>query len=404
MGKAVYFDMFAGCSGDMVLGSLLDAGLDLEDLATGLSALPVTGYRIVQEKVKRSAITATRANVIMDKHIHQHDRAYHDIVDLIKGSRLPSRIKNRSLLIFRNLGEAEAKVHGVPLEKVHFHEVGAVDSIVDIVGAVIGFDILSVTDFYASAFPVSTGHVNTRHGVLPLPAPATTAVMAQAKAPIVDAPLPTMQGFELVTPTGAAIVCSLAKFERPPMNIEKTGYGAGGRDSQDYPNILRLWIGEAAGQASAGGMVLLETNIDDMNPQVYDYVMEKLFASGALDVWLTPIQMKKNRPAVTLSVLSPAECEQALVEILMRETTTLGIRIRPVFRHIAGRQLMEIKSTYGKVRIKVKQFKGEVLAVAPEYDDCRRIADRKNIPLREVYRIIEAEAREQLARLRADAR
>jgi hypothetical protein len=397
MGKAVYFDMFAGCSGDMVLGALLDAGLDLEDLATQLSALPVTGYRIVQEKVKRSAITATRAHVIMDKSAHQHDRAYHDIVDLIEGSRLSAGIKKRALAIFKDLGEAEAKVHGVPLEKVHFHEVGAVDSIVDIVGAVIGFDLLSISDFYASPFPLSTGVVKTRHGMLPLPAPATAAVFAQAKAPVVNAPLPAMQGSELVTPTGAAIVCSLAKFSRPPMNIEKTGYGAGGRDSSEYPNILRLWIGETSALAPGEDLVLLETNIDDMNPQVYDYVMEKLFNSGALDVWLTPIQMKKNRPAIMLSVLSPGDREQALVEILMRETTTLGIRIRPVFRHIASRRSMEIKSVYGKVGIKIKQFKGEILGIAPEYDDCRKIADRNRLPFRDVYRLIELEARKLLS-------
>ena len=397
MSKAVYFDMCAGCSGDMVLGALLDAGLDLEELATHLSALPVTGYRIVQEKVKRSAISATRANVILDDSIHQHDRHYTDIVDLIKASRLPVKIKTGALDIFKSLGEAEAMVHGVPLENVHFHEVGAVDSIVDIVGAVIGFNVLGIRHFYASPFPMSSGTVKTQHGLLPLPAPATAAVIARAKAPVIDAPLPAMQGTELVTPTGAAIVTSLAKFERPGMTVEKTCYGAGGRDSREYPNILRLWIGEITERKQDEDLVLLETNIDDMNPQAYDFVMDRLFKEGALDVWMTPIQMKKNRPAILLSVLAPGKIEQALVEILMRETTTLGIRIRPVFRHIAGRESLELNTVYGKVRVKVKRFQGQLVGIAPEYDDCCRIATKNGIPFKDVYRLIELEARRSLS-------
>jgi len=392
MSRVLYFDMFAGCSGDMVLGALLDAGLDLEDLAMQLSALPVSGYRIVQEKVKKSSITATRAHVILDDSIHQHARSYNDIVRLIKASSLPASVKTVALDIFKKLGEAEAGIHDVPLQDVHFHEVGAVDSIVDIVGAAIGLHLLSITRVYASPFPMSSGQVMTGHGLLPLPAPATAAVIARAKAPVIDVALSAMQGAELVTPTGAAIVSALAKFERPSMTVEKIGYGAGSRDSRDYPNVLRLWIGEIQDENSGEGLVLLETNIDNMNPQIYDYVMEKLFKNGALDVWLTPIQMKKNRPATMLSVLSPCGVEQVLVKILMKETATLGIRIRPVFRHIADRQLMEIKSVYGKVRIKVKQFKGETIGIFPEYDDCRRIAEKKGVPLIEVYRTIEIEA------------
>lgn len=393
MSKAVYFDMFAGCSGDMILGALLDAGLELEDLSIQLSALPVTGYRIVQEKVKRSAITATRAHVILDESVHQHERSYQDIVKFIESSSLSSRVKKGALDIFQNLGKAEAAVHGVTLEKVHFHEVGAVDSIIDIVGAVIGFELLSIRRFYSSPFPVSNGYVNTRHGLLPLPAPATTAVIAHARAPINDATLPAMQGAELVTPTGAAIISSLAQFERPPMIVEKTGYGAGSRNSHDYPNVLRLWIGEITEQRSGENLILLETNIDDMNPQVYDYVMERLFKEGALDVWLTPIQMKKNRPATMVSVLSPGKVEEVMVKILMKETTTLGIRTRPVLRHIAGRESLEINTVYGKVRVKVKRLQGQLAGITPEYDDCYQIAEKKGIPFNDVYRLIELEAR-----------
>jgi len=393
MGKAAYFDLFAGCSGDMILGALLDAGLSLTDLNRELSKLPLEGYRITAEKVKRGAVTATRARVIPDDKVRQPDRSYSDIVDLIAGSSLDDVVKKQSLDIFRGLGEAEAKIHGVKLELVHFHEIGAVDSIVDIAGSVIGFALLGVTQFYSSPFPLGGGSVECRHGGLPLPAPATLDLLAQKHAPVISPCHAAMEGKELVTPTGAAIVTTLAEFSRPPLNLEKIGYGAGSRNPDEYPNVMRLWIGEVAGHNGHEGMMLLETNIDDMNPQIYDYVMEKLFAQGALDVWLTHIQMKKNRPAVMLSVLAPGDAESRLAETIMRETSTLGIRVRPVFRHIAGRDIVEIDSSYGKVRVKVKRFQDEVLSISPEYDECRRIAAEKDIPLRDVYRTVEAEAR-----------
>jgi hypothetical protein len=393
MGKAAYFDLFAGCSGDMILGALLDAGLSLPDLNRELRKLPLEGCKVTAEKVKRGALTATRAKVILDDKVRQPDRSYSDIVDMIAGSRLDDIVKQQALEIFRNLGEVEGKIHGVKLEKVHFHEIGAVDSIVDIVGSVIGFSLLGVSQFYSSPFPVGGGSVECRHGGLPLPAPATLGLLAQKHAPVISPCHAAMEGKELVTPTGAAIVTALAEFSRPPLNLEKIGYGAGGRDPDEYPNVMRLWIGEAPAHGGHEGMVLLETNIDDMNPQIYDYVMERLFAQGALDVWFTHIQMKKNRPAVMLSVLAPGDAESRLAETIMRETSTLGIRVRPVFRHIAGRDIVEIDSSYGKVRVKVKRFQGELLSISPEYDECRRIAAEKDIPLRDVYRTVEAEAR-----------
>ena len=394
MGKAAYFDLFAGCSGDMILGALLDAGLPLAELEKDLGKLPLEGYRVTSEKVKRGAVTATRARVITDDRVRQPDRSYSDIVDLIAGSRLDDWVKKQAMEIFHNLGGVEAKIHGVKLEMVHFHEIGAVDSIVDIVGAVIGFRLLGIKDFYSSPFPVGGGSVECRHGGLPLPAPATLGLLTQKCAPVVSPYHAAMEGKELVTPTGAAIVTTLAGFSRPPLNLEKIGYGAGSRNPDEYPNVMRLWIGEAAANNGHEGMVLLETNIDDMNPQIYDYVMERLFTQGALDVWFTHIQMKKNRPAVMLSVLSPGDAESRLAETIMRETSTLGIRVRPVFRHIAGRDTVEIDSTYGRVRVKVKRFGDEVLSISPEYDECRKIATEKGIPLRDVYRTVEAEARE----------
>ncbi len=395
MAKAVYFDLFAGCSGDMILGALLDAGLPLEELANGLAALPLAGYRISQRKVKRGAITATLAKVGLEYKI-KNDRSYDDIVKLISSSKLSQKVKKQVNTIFQRLGEAEATVHGVTLRKVHFHEVGAVDSLIDIVGAIIGFDLLGITQFYSAPFPLTMGSVECRHGTLPLPAPATLNLIASKNAPVINPTHAGMAGTELVTPTGAAIITTLAEFQRPPLNLAKIGYGAGSRDPSEYPNVMRLWIGETSPVNDEGGMVLLETNIDDMNPQIYDYVMEKLFKRGALDVWLTPIQMKKNRPAIMLSVLAPGNLEGAMAEILMRETTTLGIRVRPVFRHLAGREIVELDSSYGRIKIKIKRFNKEVLSMAPEYDDCRRIASDQNIPLREVHRAIEKEARRKL--------
>jgi uncharacterized protein (TIGR00299 family) protein len=393
MGKAAYFDLFAGCSGDMILGSLLDAGLVMADLERELGRLPLQGYRVTAEKVRRGALRATWARVILDDRVKQPERSYGDIVELIAGSRLKDEVKMRALDIFRNLGEVEAKIHGVKLELVHFHEIGAVDSIVDILGAVIGFDLLGITQFFSSPFPAAGGSVECRHGALPLPAPATLELIARRQAPVVNACHAAMDGRELVTPTGAAIVTTLADFRRPELNLEKIGCGAGSMNADEYPNIMRLWIGQAPDHDGHEGMVLLETNIDDMNPQIYDYVMQRLFEQGALDVWFTHIQMKKNRPAVMLSVLAPGDSESKLAETVMRETSTLGIRVRPVLRHIAVRDIVEFESSYGKVKVKVKRFEDEVVSIAPEYDECKKIAAEKNIPLRDVYRTVEAEAR-----------
>ncbi len=393
MGKTAYFDLYAGCSGDMILGALLDAGLALADLERELGKLPLEGYRITSEKARRGALSATRVRVIPDDKVKQPDRSYGDIVELIAGCRLSDEVKKQALDIFRSLGEVEAKIHGVKLELVHFHEIGAVDSIVDIAGAVIGFDLLGVTQFFSSPFPIAGGSIECRHGALPLPAPATLELMARRQAPVVKPCHAAMEGRELVTPTGAAIITTLAKFSRPPLNLERIGCGAGSMNADEYPNVMRLWIGQTPDHDGHEGMVLLETNIDDMNPQIYDYVMERLFAQGALDVWFTHIQMKKNRPAIMLSVLAPGDAESRLAETIMRETSTLGIRVRPVFRHIAGRDIVEFESSFGKVNVKVKRFEDEIVSIAPEYDECKKIAAEKNIPLRDIYRMVEAEAR-----------
>ncbi|MFP3879577.1 MAG: nickel pincer cofactor biosynthesis protein LarC [Dehalococcoidia bacterium] len=396
MAKVAYFDCFSGCSGDMILGALMDAGLTLEMLEEGLGSLPVRGYKLSAEKVRRSAITATKFTVTIDETEAQPERSFEDITMLIGASNLPEKVKNAASAIFHRLGEAESSIHDVPLGKVRFHEIGAVDSIMDIVGVAFGLDALGIERFYSSPLPLGSGHISTAHGILPVPAPATLRVVQMSRAPIVDAPKHSQPEGELVTPTGAAIVTTLASFGRPSMTVENVGYGAGTRDFTAWPNVMRIWIGEEIEPAGTEDLILLETNIDDMSPEIYGYLMDRLFAMQAIDVWFTPIQMKKNRPAVMLGVLAPRYAEFDLIQSIMRETSTLGIRVSPVFRHIAEREMVEFDSTIGHAKAKVKRFEGNIVSIHPEYEECRRIASECNISLREVYRIVETEARRYL--------
>ena len=396
MGKVAYFDCFSGCSGDMIIGSLLDAGLDLEGLKKGLAGLNVSGYQLTAEKVKRSSIVATKFTVITDKTVHQQ-RSLSHILQIIDSSQLSDNVKKKSSAIFQRLGEVEAKIHGVGIEDIHFHELGAVDSIVDIIGTVFALEVLGLERICSSPLPVGSGKISAAHGILPVPAPATLELFATAGVPVTPFPESDTPTGELVTPTGAVLLTSLAAFTKPGMVIEKVGYGAGSKDFTGWPNILRIWIGKEINDDREDSLVLLETNIDDMNPQIYGYLMERLFAEKATDVWFTPIQMKKNRPAVMLSVLAPSEAEAKLTEIIMRETSTLGIRSRTVSRHMAHREIIEFDSSLGRAKAKIKRFGQDIIAISPEYDDCRRLALEHNLPLHEVTRILEIEARQYLA-------
>ncbi|MFP3899139.1 MAG: nickel pincer cofactor biosynthesis protein LarC [Dehalococcoidia bacterium] len=396
MAKVAYFDCFSGCSGDMVLGALIDAGLPLPTVEKALSSVDVHDYRLSAEKVVRCTVMATKFNVAMSEGESQPSRSLEDIAMLITGSGLSEKVKNAALAVFRRLAEAESAVHGVPVAEVSFHEVGAVDSIIDIVGVAFGLDALKIERVYSSPLPLGSGSISSAHGILPLPAPATLGLVAMSNAPIVGFPGGAEPAGELVTPTGAAIVATLADFSRPGMTVEEVGYGAGARDFENWPNVMRIWLGQEVQPAGDDGLVLLETNIDDMSPEICGYLMESLFRIQAVDVWFTPIQMKKNRPAVMLSVLAPRHAEFAVTQAMMRETSTLGIRVQPVCRHIAEREAVEFESTLGHTRVKVKRFTGNTLSIHPEYEECRRIALERNMPLQEVYRIIEADARRHL--------
>jgi uncharacterized protein (TIGR00299 family) protein len=391
--RIAYLDCFAGVSGDMLLGALLDAGLELDALRSELARLGVDGWSLRAERVSRSGIAATKAHVELAESPQPH-RRLPDILAIIERSTLDEGDRQRAADVFRRLADAEARVHGVAVDAIDFHEVGALDAIVDIVGSVVGLRLLGVERLYCSPLPAGGGTARSAHGALPVPAPATLELLAMAQAPIAastgDRPM------EMVTPTGAALVTTLATFERPPMHVSVVGYGAGGRDPEGWPNALRVWLAEAI-ESATPAMLLVETNIDDMNPEIYGYVQERLFAAGGADVWFQPIQMKKNRPGVLLSVLCSADREDAIAGVLLRETSTLGVRVSPVSRHEVQRESFEFESSLGSAAVKVKRLPGEPPRVAPEYEACRRIAAARGLPLAEVYRVVEREALARLA-------
>ncbi|HEU4760053.1 MAG TPA: nickel pincer cofactor biosynthesis protein LarC [Dehalococcoidia bacterium] len=399
MGRIAYLDCFSGVSGDMLLGALLDAGVPLAELRAELAKLPLEGYELRAERVSRAGIAATLA--VVEVRDAQPPRTLGEVLDLIGASSLPAADREKGAAVFRRLAEAEAKVHGETVETVHLHDVAAVDALVDVMGTVAGLRLLGVEAVYCSPLPVGSGAVEGRHartgarlgGALPLPAPATLALLASVGAPL--RPSPDAAG-EMVTPTGAAIVTALARFGRPEMTLAGTGYGAGSRDPEGRPNVLRLWLGEALGSGETRPMLLIETNIDDMTAEMLAYVQEKLLAAGAADAWFTPVQMKKGRPGVMLSVICAEAQEETVARLLLRETSTLGVRVRPVQRWEAEREVFEFESSLGPAAVKVKRLPGEPPRVAPEFEACRRLAGRTGLPLAEVYELVRREAEERL--------
>lgn len=389
MSRTAYLDCFSGVSGDMLLGAVIDAGIPVEDLAVELKRLPLEGYELTARRVKRAGIAATHATVAV--HGDPAPRTLADVIQIIEASSLPAGDREQGAAVFQRLAEAEAAVHGETVEAVHLHDVGAVDAIVDVMGAVAGLRMLGAARLYCSALPLGEGEVTGPHGTLPVPAPATLELVRRAKAPVRAA---TATG-ELVTPTGAAIVTTLAAFGRPEMTIEHVGYGAGSRDPEGRPNVLRLWLGEAA-DAPARPMLLIETNIDDMTGEMLAYVQEKLMAAGSADAWFTPVQMKKGRPAVMLSVICSEADEEKIARLLLRETSTLGVRVRPVHRWEAEREVLEFQSSLGPAAVKVKRLPGEPPRAVPEFEACRRLAEASGLPLAEVYRIVQTEAQNRL--------
>ena len=381
-----YLDCFSGISGDMLLGALLDAGLSLEDLRADLASLPVAGYAITAAKVTKAGIAGTQVSVeVQDQ---QPPRGLHDILAIINASSLAEETRDTSRRIFARLAEAEASVHDRPVEEIHFHEVGAVDAIVDVVGACCGLRRLGVTEVYASPLPLGGGWVNSAHGRLPVPAPATAELLKGVL--LYAGPVQA----ELVTPTGAAIITTLARNfgPMPPMTVSQVGWGAGARDLP-HPNLLRLFLGEPAVKAPEQRLTLLETNLDDMNPELFEHLMERLLAAGALDVFYTPIVMKKSRPATLVSVLAEPDKVDALSAVLFRETTTLGLRVKEVGRRCLERRWTEADTPFGRVRVKLGLLGADIVTAAPEYEDCRRVANERGVPLKLVYEAAQAAIR-----------
>ncbi len=371
--KICYFHAFSGISGDMTVGALVDAGADSGQLIEGLNSLGA-GAEFKIEKTKRHGITASKFHVFGgEQKAHRH---LPHILKMIDASALPPAAKRNTARVFQKLGEAEAKVHGVPIEKVHFHEVGAVDSICDIAGACLGLELLGIDAVYASAINTGGGTVNTEHGVLPVPAPATAELLTGKP---VYSRGPEM---ELTTPTGAALLATLAEGfgPMPPMQIRSAGYGAGDKDFPEHANVLRVLVGEASGAKEASRVTVIEANIDDSSPQILGYAQEKLLEAGALDVTMTSVLMKKNRPGTRLSVIARPEDAEALVRRMFAETSTLGVRMYEAERRVQAREIREVETSYGRVRVKVGEF-GDF---APEYDDCLRIAREKGVALKRV--------------------
>ena len=379
--KLAYFDCFSGISGDMTLGALVDAGCELEILRAGLAGLQVPGWSISAEKVWKNGMAATFVRVVTeDQSMH---RGLSAILEILGRSQLTEQVRKNAAAIFRRLGEAEAAVHDVPLEKIHFHEVGSVDAIVDIVGACIGFEALGIEKFSCSALNVGGGTAKMAHGVLPVPAPATAKLLLGK---------PTYSNGlrkELVTPTGAAIVATLCDSfgPQPAMSVSTIGYGAGSTDLEGQPNVVRIMVGEVAEKVIPGfdeEIAVIEANLDDMNPQIYGYFLEKALAAGALDVYTTPVQMKKNRPGTLLTLLCKPADTNNLMSLIFAETTTLGARTYRAQRRTLPRETVNVHTQYGDVHIKLSRVNGNIRHVAPEYEDCRRLASEKNVPLQQV--------------------
>jgi hypothetical protein len=411
--KLLYLDCFAGISGDMFLGALLDLAVSEDKLRSELAKLKLSGYTISTRRVVKQNISATKFDCIEapsllrpppkgkqrrsgSKHEYEHEqehshRGYTEIAQMITSSGLSESVKRRALSVFKRLGEAEAKIHGVPLEKIHFHEIGAIDSIVDIVGGCIAVEMLGVDEIQASPPQLGSGFVETAHGRFPVPAPATLELLKGVPTASSTEPI------ELVTPTGAALLAEFCtKFgPMPAMSIEKIGYGAGSRDLEKSPNVLRAMLGEMSKSKStskrkseseeADTIGVLETNIDDMNPQLFGDVMERLLAAGALDVFMTSVQMKKNRPGTLLTVLCERNDVDRMAELLLTHTTSFGVRVHEAQRRKLAREIVAVNTKFGKIEVKIGRLGDRIVSRTPEYESCKQAAAKAGVAVKEVY-------------------
>lgn len=382
--KVTLLDTFSGLSGDMMIGALISAGLPLDYLKSELEKLNLSGYQLEISTVQRKSITAIKFDVKIENHHHHHnhhhERSYSEIVSLIQQSSLVDEVKSKAIKIFTVIGEAEAKIHNVKLEDVHFHEIGAIDSIVDIVGCAIGLNYFNIDKIYTSIVPLGKGFVETQHGRMPIPAPATIEILKDYPITFLDL------AFELTTPTGAGIIKALSSgvMTDKKVVISKIGFGAGSKEIPQIPNLFRIMIGEFVESYSADNLVIIETNIDDMNPEFYPFVIERLLQAGAHDAYLIPVIMKKGRPGIVLSTLCESDKTDEILKIIYRETTTLGVRIIPIERRKLNRDYDIIQTKFGKVKVKVIITESGKRYI-PEFEECKKISLEKNVPLADVY-------------------
>ena len=379
----------------MVLGAVVDAGVPLQVITGAMDAMDVGGVTLGVEQSQRGGVVGTYVSVELDEQA-QKSHKFDDFIAAVQSSPLSGRVKEQSTAVFDRMAEAEARVHRTSAEHLHLHELGTLDTLVDVVGSIVGLEHLGVEQVFSSAFPMGTGVFRSAHGVLPVPSPATSALFTMADAPLVPAPNNPVRTGEMVTPTGAGIITTLAEFRQPRMAMRVQGYGLGSRNPEEYPNVLGLWVGETEQPGKTGGLSLLETNLDDSTGEVLGYVQERLFGIGARDVWFAPIQMKKNRPATMLCAIVDESTERQAADLIMRETTTLGVRVRPIERYEAVRETRTIETGLGAAGVKLKILNGETVAVSPEYEDCRRIAAQSGLPLSEVFRIVQRTAEDML--------
>jgi len=376
--RVAYFNCFSGISGDMVLAALVDLGWSVKELERELDKLDLSGYQVEAKKVAKKGITSTQIEIHIEE--DKKERKLKDILSILDKSKLEKKIKERSRAIFIRLASVEAKIHGKSPQKIHFHELGGLDTIIDVVGAVAGMKYLGIEKMYSSSLPLGKGFVKCSHGTIPVPAPATLELLKGV--PVYGSNIEA----ELVTPTGAAIISTLAENfgQMPPMEIDNIGYGAGQRDLP-IPNLLRVSLGMLKNVYEEDVVSLIQTNIDDMNPEFYEHIIDRLFDEGVLDVFLTPIQMKRTRPATMLSVITDEEKIERMLEVIFDETTTLGVRISKIKRRKLNRESRKVVTKYGKIEVKVGKLDGIVKNVSPSYEECRKIATRLNIPLKKVY-------------------
>jgi pyridinium-3,5-bisthiocarboxylic acid mononucleotide nickel chelatase len=390
--RRIHFDCPSGAAGDMIMAALVDAGADFERLRAELHRLPLHGWELVRREVRRGAFRATKIDVEIDHHAHHAHRALGDILAILRGGGLAAELAERAARIFTRLADAEARVHGSTREEVRFHDVGAVDAIVDVTGGVIALSLLGVEAVSVSALPIGGGFVDGPHGRMPVPGPGTAELLRGF--PVVD----TGVRKELVTPTGAAILTTLATSagRMPPMTVASVGYGAGTMDLPDTPNVLRCFVGEAAEAGGTETVAQVETTIDDMSPQLYEPLMERLFEAGALDVFLTPVIMKRSRPGTVLTALCPPARVSEVSRVLFEESTTIGVRWSEWTRAPLAREIVSLATAYGTIAFKVSRLDGRAVTATPEFADVQRIAREKSLPVREVLDQARAEGRRLL--------